>query len=122
LLPSCRAVIRYLIAKLEGDETNGWISDAGLDQGAMRTSHWTAHYLASIYFAFTTLTTVGYGDISAHTNWERAFALLAVLTGAVFFASIINKVCRAPPPFCFSSRCFPPLTHTHTHTHLFCWW
>lgn len=34
-------------------------------------------YVASMYWAFTTLTTVGYGDISAKTVAERIYAIIA---------------------------------------------
>lgn len=49
-------------------------------------------YVASFYFALTTLTTVGYGDITPGTNTERMFAIFVMLVGAIVYASIFGNV------------------------------
>ena len=49
-------------------------------------------YVASFYFALTTLTTVGYGDITPGTNTERSFAIFVMLIGAIVYASIFGNV------------------------------
>ena len=52
---------------------------------------WT-HYLYSFYFALTTLTTVGYGDIIPTNNDERLYALGCQLVGAFVFGYILSTV------------------------------
>ena len=52
---------------------------------------WT-RYLFSFYWALTTLTTVGYGDITPTNDVERCFALLAFLIGALVFGYMILSV------------------------------
>eukprot|EP00854_Cymbomonas_tetramitiformis_P002997 gene2997-3814_t len=52
---------------------------------------WT-QYIASVYWTMTTLTTVGYGDISPTTNTERVFTCVVMLIGAVVYASIFGSV------------------------------
>ena len=42
-------------------------------------------YLYSVYWALTTLTTVGYGDIIPQNDVERAYCLFAMLVGAMMF-------------------------------------
>ena len=45
-----------------------------------------------MYWAFTTMTTVGYGDISAVTMSERIFAMLGMLVGGFVFSALIGTI------------------------------
>ena len=38
-------------------------------------------WITSIYWAVTTMTTIGYGDISAHTAEERILAVVVMVIG-----------------------------------------
>ena len=49
-------------------------------------------YLYSVYWALTTLTTVGYGDITPTNNAERVFSLFALLTGALVFGYMLSSI------------------------------
>jgi CRP-like cAMP-binding protein len=49
-------------------------------------------YLASLYWAFTTMTTVGYGDITPVTTSERLLAIVIMLFGATIFGYVIGNV------------------------------
>lgn len=49
-------------------------------------------YLTSLYWAFTTLTSVGYGDIVPHTNGEKIFSMWVMIVGAVVYATIFGNV------------------------------
>ena len=46
----------------------------------------------SIYFSFTTLTTLGYGDITPQTTATRAYAILEAAVGQIFLAVIIARL------------------------------
>mmetsp|Transcript_60993 Transcript_60993/g.141016 ORF Transcript_60993/g.141016 Transcript_60993/m.141016 type:complete len:625 (-) Transcript_60993:201-2075(-) len=48
-----------------------------------------ARYIACMYWAFTTMTTVGYGDISARTDMERVWAIISMIIGGLMFSGII---------------------------------
>jgi len=49
-------------------------------------------YLSAIYWAFTTMTTVGYGDILPRTDSERVYATLIMILGATVFGYIVGSV------------------------------
>lgn len=42
-------------------------------------------YLTAMYYAFTTITTVGYGDISGITSIEKIFCIFIMFIGVIFF-------------------------------------
>jgi len=49
-------------------------------------------YIAAAYWAFTTMTTVGYGDISANSVAERTFAILGMIVGGLMLSTIVSKI------------------------------
>lgn len=79
-----------VIADSEGHQESSWTTKYGVDPES-GVGLWT-QYSAAIYWSFTTLTTVGYGDVSAHTDSERAFAILMILAGALLFGMIVGKM------------------------------
>jgi hypothetical protein len=49
-------------------------------------------YVSSLYWAYTTMTTVGYGDITPTTTFERIFAVIAMFFGASLFGYVIGSI------------------------------
>lgn len=49
-------------------------------------------WLASFYWAVTTMSTIGYGDISPQTDPERIVGILLMITGCGFFAGLTGKI------------------------------
>ena len=49
-------------------------------------------YLTSLYWSVTVLSTVGYGDVTAHTSSEMIFSIIAELCGCMVFASLIGAL------------------------------
>ena len=45
-----------------------------------------------MYWAFSTLTTVGYGDISARTPSEQIYAMMMMLVGVSWYAYIVSSM------------------------------
>ena len=50
------------------------------------------HYLWSVYWALTTLTTVGYGDITPTNSAEQAYECFALLIGGLIFGYLLSQV------------------------------
>jgi len=59
----------------------GWIE--ACDYTSLST---TQLYLASFYFAMSTLTTVGYGDISGNNTAERIICIFLHLIGVISYS------------------------------------
>jgi len=49
-------------------------------------------YLAAFYWAMTTITTVGYGDITPASDGERFFAMIAMVVGGSFYGYVIGTI------------------------------
>ncbi|MAZ48028.1 MAG: hypothetical protein CME65_05665 [Halobacteriovoraceae bacterium] len=54
----------------------------------------TDFYILSLYWTVTTLTTVGYGDITPNTNLQRLFTMGVMLVGVGVYGVIIGQVSR----------------------------
>jgi hypothetical protein len=51
-----------------------------------------ARYVPAAYFALVTLTTIGYGDITAATTAERAFIVCVLIIGAILYTLVLGLV------------------------------
>ena len=51
-----------------------------------------SRYLASMYFVFTTMSTIGYGEIAANNVAERLIAIVIMIIGASFFGVITGNM------------------------------
>eukprot|EP00931_Biecheleriopsis_adriatica_P079865 TRINITY_DN53205_c0_g1_i1.p1 TRINITY_DN53205_c0_g1~~TRINITY_DN53205_c0_g1_i1.p1 ORF type:complete len:696 (+),score=137.44 TRINITY_DN53205_c0_g1_i1:57-2144(+) len=49
-------------------------------------------YIAALYWAMTTMTTVGYGDITPTTDDERMYAMVAMVVGGAFYGYVVGNV------------------------------
>ena len=49
-------------------------------------------YVASLYWSFATLFTIGYGDIHAVNVGERVYSILIMLVGSILFGAVISKI------------------------------
>ncbi|XP_055839595.1 potassium voltage-gated channel subfamily H member 8 isoform X2 [Episyrphus balteatus] len=92
------ACIWYVIAEKEN-----MINDNGWDIGWMHSlserlkvpiSNITNSeaYSTALYFTFTSLTSVGFGNVSANTTAEKVFTILMMLIGALMHAVVFGNV------------------------------
>lgn len=54
----------------------------------------TSYYIRSFYWALTTLTTIGYGDITPHDNLGRIFTCFIMIIGVGMYGIVIGNISR----------------------------
>ena len=67
-------------AKNSSEETN-WVKENDFQH-----MDWMELYATSFYFTVTTITTVGYGDISGTNFTERIICIFLMIIGVLFFS------------------------------------
>ena len=76
----------YDTATCSETNTCGWVSGMAADTPPLE------QYITAFYYAFTILTTVGFGDISAHAPAERVVTVMIMLCGAYTFAVVMGNI------------------------------
>ena len=64
-----------------------WVTEYGYDNVLIINQ-----YIASLYWTFQTLFTIGYGDIHPVNNGEKVFAILTMLAGSILFGMLLAKI------------------------------
>lgn len=64
-----------------------WIRSAGIIDKSKYEQ-----YITSLYYAFTTMTTVGYGDLAPITPTERAVSIFGMLIACMIFTYTIGSI------------------------------
>ncbi len=82
----------YLIGVIEYPDS--WIARRGLHEGA-EYHNYGERYAHSVYWAFTTVSTVGYGDVSAGSPAEMFFAMFSMGIGVIWTGLTVASVTQA---------------------------
>ena len=78
----------YIFVAIQEGRDQSWLTQADLVDGSNAEI-----YIVALYFATATITTVGFGDISAGSNdLERCVTTLAMIAGAIFFAYLVGSM------------------------------
>lgn len=72
---------------MEPPEVETWITAAGIQDKS-----YGEKYLTSMYWGYTTMLTVGYGDITPNTITEHIFAIIWMCLGAGIYTQVIGNL------------------------------
>uniref|UniRef100_A0A672RY72 Voltage-gated inwardly rectifying potassium channel KCNH2 n=1 Tax=Sinocyclocheilus grahami TaxID=75366 RepID=A0A672RY72_SINGR len=95
------ACIWYAIGNVErsGPSRIGWLDSLGEQLGKPYNITNPSSgpsikdkYVTALYFTFSSLTSVGFGNVSPNTNSEKIFTICVMLIGALMYASIFGNV------------------------------
>ncbi|XP_036212087.1 potassium voltage-gated channel subfamily H member 2 isoform X3 [Myotis myotis] len=95
------ACIWYAIGNMEQphmDSRIGWLYNLGDQIGKPYNSSGLGgpsikdKYVTALYFTFSSLTSVGFGNVSPNTNSEKIFSICVMLIGSLMYASIFGNV------------------------------
>ncbi|XP_070399951.1 voltage-gated inwardly rectifying potassium channel KCNH2-like [Nothobranchius furzeri] len=93
------ACIWYAIGNVEMNGSIGWLHTLGDQLGkqyndSIRGSGPSIKdkYVTALYFTFSSLTSVGFGNVSPNTNSEKIFSICIMLIGSLMYASIFGNV------------------------------
>lgn len=76
----------------DGTTVQGWVAELYGGEDAAANANGTApnHYIASLYYAAMTMTTVGYGDITPNTTVERVTSVVSMMLGGYVFGIVVG--------------------------------
>lgn len=53
-----------------------------------------SRYITALYFTFTSLTSVGFGNVAPNTDAEKIFTICVMLVGCKWFQLFLLKTCK----------------------------
>uniref|UniRef100_A0A3B4BCE7 Voltage-gated inwardly rectifying potassium channel KCNH2 n=1 Tax=Periophthalmus magnuspinnatus TaxID=409849 RepID=A0A3B4BCE7_9GOBI len=89
------ACIWYAIGSVERNGSIGWLHTLGDQLGKHYNGSGPSikdKYVTALYFTFSSLTSVGFGNVSPNTNSEKIFSICVMLIGSLMYASIFGNV------------------------------
>ena len=77
----------HLIGESASDTEGSWLTARGIENESIRV-----RYISALYWAVTTMITVGYGDISPTNPDEQLFGIFCMIIGCGMFAYSMNQI------------------------------
>ncbi|TGZ62826.1 hypothetical protein CRM22_007231 [Opisthorchis felineus] len=86
------ACIWHVVGVKEGSSEAGWIGELARRLNASDQLDDKTKYFTALYFTCSSLTSVGFGNVSANTVGEKIFAICIMLLGALMHAAVFGNV------------------------------
>lgn len=84
----------HIIACCMAISGDGWFETYTRDKPNRNAADWSwqRRYLVGLYWSFTTISTVGFGDVAPASDRERIFGIIAVSAGVGFYSWIVASI------------------------------
>ncbi|DBB02391.1 TPA: hypothetical protein ACH3X3_011394 [Trebouxia sp. C0006] len=83
----------FLVVVLEDSPIN-WVSAYSTDDaGHSNMSEPFDNYIISLYWSVMTMSTIGYGDVTPKTQYERIYEIFGMILGASVYAYMVGAIC-----------------------------
>ena len=69
-----------------------WIKSVKFNEKPIRDYEWSTQYSYSIYWASTTMISIGYGDITPQNRYEISYVVGVQFTSCLVFAYSLNQI------------------------------
>ncbi|GAA49434.1 potassium voltage-gated channel subfamily H member 8, partial [Clonorchis sinensis] len=86
------ACIWHVVGVNEGSSEAGWIGELARRLNTSDQLDDKTKYFTALYFTCSSLTSVGFGNVSANTVGEKIFAICIMLLGALMHAAVFGNV------------------------------
>ncbi|XP_048589699.1 potassium voltage-gated channel subfamily H member 6 isoform X2 [Nematostella vectensis] len=92
------ACIWHAIGQAQLGDHNSWIEKLSRHSQHVSSGNVThtpglqTRYITALYFTMTSLSSVGFGNVSPNTNAEKVFSILVMIVGALMYASIFGNM------------------------------
>ena len=83
----CTACIWFYMGYHTSEDDGTWLSEKGYTNKPI-----FFQYLVSLYWAITTISTTGYGDVTAQNEREFVFCMLVMILGSIFFGYSLTYI------------------------------
>lgn len=87
IMAHINACLWYFFAKIDDFSPDTWITRGGFEDDSELML-----YLRALYFTFTVVTTVGFGDIHANTITEMIICMILMLFGIGFYSFLVGTL------------------------------
>eukprot|EP01006_Ploeotia_vitrea_P047576 TRINITY_DN67142_c2_g1_i1.p1 TRINITY_DN67142_c2_g1~~TRINITY_DN67142_c2_g1_i1.p1 ORF type:complete len:1352 (-),score=700.20 TRINITY_DN67142_c2_g1_i1:69-4124(-) len=81
------ACIFVAAAKFNTGSNDTWMEHFGYDDESSATQ-----YVTALYWAFVSMLTIGYGDVTARTDIEKIVVICVIVIGTIFYAVIFGNI------------------------------
>ena len=119
VITHCIACLWFALAYVDGFPADSWVIAAGIEN-----ANPVSQYIRSLYWTITTMTTVGYGDISPNTALGQAIAAIVMVIGFTIIAVptgiVVTEMAQARGKPVSTQVCPECATEGHDHDAVFC--